>query len=76
MFPLKSFDNFSPEEGGCSEGLDALVQIFLKQGRTGDFVETLGIKMKRRLTRDRTAEPVSRGQIFRRERGQRNINFP
>ena len=29
-----------------------------------------------RLTRDGTAEPISRGQIFRRERGQRNINFP
>ena len=29
-----------------------------------------------RLTRDGTAEPVSRGQILRRERGQRNIHFP
>ena len=29
-----------------------------------------------RLTRDGTAEPVSRGQIFRRERGQGNIYFP
>ena len=29
-----------------------------------------------RLTRDGTAEPVSRDQIFRRERGQGNINFP
>ena len=28
-----------------------------------------------RLTRDRTAEPVSRDQIFRRERGQGNIHF-
>ena len=28
-----------------------------------------------RLTRDGTAEPVSRDQILRRERGQRNINF-
>ena len=28
------------------------------------------------LTRDGTAEPVSRDQILRRERGQRNINFP
>ena len=28
-----------------------------------------------RLTRDGTAEPVSRGQILRRERGQGNINF-
>ena len=29
-----------------------------------------------RLTRDGTAEPVSRDQILRRERGQRNIHFP
>ena len=29
-----------------------------------------------RLTRDGTAEPVSRDQTLRRERGQGNINFP
>ena len=29
-----------------------------------------------RLTRDGTAEPVSRDQILRRERGQRIIHFP
>ena len=29
-----------------------------------------------RLTRDGTAEPVSRDQFFRRERGQGNNNFP
>ena len=29
-----------------------------------------------RLTRDGTAEPISRDQIFRRERGQVNIHFP
>ena len=29
-----------------------------------------------RLTPDGTAEPVSRDQVLRRERGQRNINFP
>ena len=29
-----------------------------------------------RLARDGTAEPVSRDQIFRRERRQGNINFP
>ena len=29
-----------------------------------------------RLTRDGTAEPVSRNQILRRERGQGNIFFP
>ena len=27
-------------------------------------------------TRDETAEPVSRGHILRRERGQQNIRFP
>ena len=30
----------------------------------------------RSLARDRTAEPVSRDQILRRERGQGNISFP
>ena len=29
-----------------------------------------------RLTRDGTAEPVSRDQILRRERGQGNMKFP
>ena len=29
-----------------------------------------------RLTRDGTAEPISRGQILRHARGQGNINFP
>ena len=29
-----------------------------------------------RLTRDETAEPISRDQILRRERGQENSNFP
>ena len=29
-----------------------------------------------RLTRDRTAAPVSRDEILRRERGQGNIRFP
>ena len=29
-----------------------------------------------RLTRDWTAEPVSRDEILRRERGQGSINFP
>ena len=28
------------------------------------------------LKQDRTAEPVSRDQVLRRERGQRNIHFP
>ena len=36
---------------------------------------SLSMEMSR-LTRDGTAEPVSRDQILRRERGQRNIHFP
>ena len=29
-----------------------------------------------RLTRDGTAEPITRDQVLKRERGQGNINFP
>ena len=36
---------------------------------------SLSMEMSR-LTRDGNAEPVSRDQILRRERGQENINFP
>ena len=36
---------------------------------------SLSMEMSR-LTRDGTAEPVSRDQILRRERGQGNMNFP
>ena len=36
---------------------------------------SLGMEMSR-LTRDGTAEPVSRDQILRHERGQGNILFP
>ena len=36
---------------------------------------SLSMEMSR-LTRDGTAEPVSRDQILRRERGQENIPFP
>ena len=39
------------------------------------FVFSLSMKMSR-LTRDGTAEPVSRDQILRHARGQRNIHFP
>ena len=35
-----------------------------------------GTRFSPRRTRDGTAEPVSRDQIFKRERGQENINFP
>ena len=37
---------------------------------------SLSMEMKSRLTWDGTAEPVSRDQILRRERGQGNIHFP
>ena len=36
---------------------------------------SLSMEMSR-LTRDGTAEPVSRDQVLRRERGQGNIHFP
>ena len=36
---------------------------------------SLSMEMSR-LTRDGTAEPVSRDQILRRERGQGNFHFP
>ena len=36
---------------------------------------SLSMEMSR-LTRDGTAEPVSRDQILRHERGQGNIHFP
>ena len=38
-------------------------------------LESAGSMEMSRLTRDGTAEPVSRDQIFRRERGQGIINF-
>ena len=38
-------------------------------------IQGLSTEMSR-LTRDGTAEPVSRDQILRRRRGQRYINFP
>ena len=44
-----------------------------------NLVSTTGFSLSMemsRLTRDGTAEPVSRGQIFRHEREQGNINFP
>ena len=36
----------------------------------------LSIMEMSRLTQDGTAEPVSRNQIIRRERGQGDMNFP
>ena len=52
--------------------MDAAVEI------GGNPVSTrfsLSMEMSR-LTRDGTAEPVSRDQILRRERGQENNHFP
>ena len=47
-----------------------------KLGRNpGSTRYSLSMKMSR-LTRDGTAEPVSRDQILRRERVQGNIHFP
>ena len=40
------------------------------------YVSTIFSMQMSRLTRDGTAEPVSRDQILRRERGQGNIHFP
>ena len=51
--------------GGLNKRMDAAAEI----GRN-----LVSIEMSR-LTRDGTAEPVSRDQILGRERGQRNINF-
>ena len=42
---------------------------------TKQHIFSLSMEMSR-LTRDGTAEPVSRGQIPRRERGQGDIHFP
>ena len=49
-----------------------------ERGRNPVYVSTkfsLSMEMSR-LTRDATAEPVSRDQILRHERGQGNIHFP
>ena len=54
--------------------MDAAAEI----GRNPVYKSTrfsLSMEMSR-LTRDGTAEPVSRDQILRRKRGQGNINFP
>ena len=42
-----------------------------KEARDSAWVRTMS-----RLTRDGTAEPVSRDQILRRERGQGEFHFP
>ena len=58
--------------GGLSKSIDAAAEL----GRNpGSAIFSLSMEMSR-LTRDGTAEPVSRGPILRRERGQGNIHFP
>ena len=43
----------------------------------GVFINGFSLSMEmNRLTRDGTAEPVSRDQILRHARGQGNIHFP
>ena len=80
MFRPKPFDNFPPE-GGCSEGLDAFrfsginavphnKHLIIKAKEC-----SLSMEMNR-LTRDGTAEPVSRDQILMREREQGKNNVP
>ena len=52
--------------------MDAAAEI----GRNPDISTRFSLSMEMsRLTRDGTAEPVSRDQILRRERGQENINL-
>ena len=53
--------------------MDATAEI----GRTPEVSTKFSLSMEMsRLTRDGTAEPVSRDQNLRRERGQGNNNFP
>ena len=46
-----------------------------RRGTREESRNSLSIEMSR-LTRDRTAEPVSRDQFLRHARGQGNIHFP
>ena len=46
-----------------------------RRGTRGDPRFSLSVEMSR-LTRDGTAEPISRNQILRHARGQGNTNFP
>ena len=67
-----------------SERAETLLQVFCNSchksqetsvldGSTDRFSMSMEIS---RLTRDGTAEPVSRDQILRHARGQRNVYFP
>ena len=58
--------------GGLNKQMDAAAEL----GRNPVSTRFgLGMEMSR-LMRDGTAEPVSRNQLFRHERGQGNIHFP
>ena len=58
--------------GGLNKQMDAVAEI----GRNSVSTRfSLSMEMSR-LTRDGTAEPVSRDQILRRERGQGKTHFP
>ena len=47
------------------------------RGANSEDITVFSLSMEMsRLTRDGSAEPVSRDQILRRERGQGNIHFP
>ena len=53
--------------------MDAAAELGRNPVRSTRF--SLSMEMSR-LTRDGTAEPVSRDQIFRHARGQGNVHFP
>ena len=58
-------------------GLDILMAADAELGRNPTRKHQIHLSMEmRKLTRDGTAEPVSRDHFFRRERGQENIIFP
>ena len=58
--------------GGLNKSMDAAAE--LKRNPVVSTRFSLSMEMSR-LARDGTAEPVSRGQIHWRERGQGNIHF-
>ena len=59
--------------GGLNKYMDAAAEVGKNPVRSTRF--SLSMEMSR-LTRDGTAEHVSRDQILRYERGQGNIHFP
>ena len=57
--------------------LNKLMDVAAELGRNPVVNTRFSLSMEMsRLTRDGKAEPVSREQILRRERGQGNIHFP